>query len=191
MTAFPCKNLWMPARPAGDPVRARCGQCETCQELRRYRWKLRAGTEQGRHKRTWFATCTFGPQARRAIFSAASMAEKNKPSGARLIRASGRYVTLMLKRARARGVSLRYLFVAEEHKDGFPHWHGLIHTWQLGELAEEPDWDYQQISACWPFGWMTLDSVTDIRAAGYVTKYITKAPVAKIRASRLYGADAI
>lgn len=93
-------------------------------------------------------------------------------------------VTRYLKRLRkGYGAGLRYLVCFERHKSGAWHTHALLHT--RGKVlttraAREP----------WTAGFSNA-RVADLRAAGYVTKYVTKdlvdestERVPRIRASR-------
>jgi len=101
-------------------------------------------------------------------------------------------VTRYLKRLRkaATGHPLRYLVCFERHKSGAWHVHMLLHSSENGvlttRLARKP----------WTAGFSDA-KVADLRAAGYVTKYVTKDladessdRVPRIRASRdpRYGA---
>lgn len=101
----------------------------------------------------------------------------------------GKELTLFLKRLRERyGASLRYLLVAEQHTDrlaGRPHFHMLLH-----ELDHSQPLRSALIKASWRrrLGHMHAKLRDgDTRAAGYVTKYLTKSPAIGIRASKFYG----
>lgn len=101
----------------------------------------------------------------------------------------GKELTLFLKRLRERyGSTLRYLLVAEQHSDqlaGRPHFHMLLH-----ELDPTRPLKSATIKASWRrrLGFMHAKLRDgDTRAAGYVTKYLTKSPAYCIRSSKHYG----
>lgn len=163
-------------------IRVRCRRCENCMLARRHKFMIRAAREQIRAKHTWFVTLTFGPRRRSAILAAASRLDHRKDQSARLVQASGWYVTTFTKRLRAAGFDFRYLFVAEPHRDGFPHYHGLLHD-QSSALS----WD--GISDEWNAGYSVVKLVRDVGAIRYVTKYIAKGRYGRIRCSSGYGAE--
>lgn len=140
----------------------------------------RAAHEQAFAKRTWFVTLTFAPKQRHAIMSAASADVSEKATGERLISAAGRYVSAYVKTLRKRGFALRYIFVPELHRDGFPHYHGLIHC------DDSLLWD--DMTNAWSAGWSVVKLVRDANAIRYVTKYLSKAKLGRVRASICYGA---
>lgn len=188
--AFTCLAPWSPTTvPAGQAL-ARCRRCIKCVELRRYQWVLRAAREQMRHSHTYYLTLTFGPWARRQVLLAASLADIDATAVGKMAQASGPLVTRFVKRCRKAGLEMRYLFVCEPHKNGFPHWHGIVHTWPKPFLAEDPEWDICVLSRCWRDGFHKIEVVNSIGAIRYVTKYITKETRHRVRASLSYGADA-
>lgn len=79
-------------------------------------------------------------------------------------------------------VRFRYLVIAEEHEDGFPHWHLLIHeTDTVLKDRMRREWFPR-------FGFTDFRLVKEGRhAAYYVTKYATKSALARVRASVNYG----
>lgn len=163
-------------------VYVRCRRCSGCMKLRQYAWMARAAHEQAFAKRTWFVTLTYGPNRRRAIMATASGArERNSPPSQRLISAAGGYVTKFIKTIRKRGFELRYIFCPELHRDGFPHWHGLIHDTR-GDLK------WADISSAWSAGFSVVKLVKDANALRYVTKYLSKDRMGRVRASLNYGA---
>jgi hypothetical protein len=92
-------------------------------------------------------------------------------------------ITNWLKRIRKNsGATLRYLLVCEAHKSGLPHWHVLIHEYQ-GKVVKA------KLEAAWRNGFshFRLVPTTDIRTAWYVTKYLSKSALARVRASQHYG----
>lgn len=165
-------------------IRVRCRRCDSCLKARQHLWVLRAAHEQVSAKRTWFVTLTFGPKRRAAILQEASRMQGALSQPVRLVRASGWFVTTFLKRLRKAGFEFRYLIVAEPHRDGFPHFHGLLHD-QRGDL------DWKSINAQWSAGFLQCKLVRDAGALRYVTKYLSKGRYGKIRASSAYGGEFI
>jgi len=91
-----------------------------------------------------------------------------------------KWYTDYMKRVRKQsGAPLRYLLAVEEHKDGFPHLHALVHEWgtEVGKRALQGTWLYGHSHV----------KLADLAAAKYVCKYVTKSPVARLRASLHYG----
>lgn len=106
-----------------------------------------------------------------------------------LQRELGRHVTMYLKRVRERSQApLRLAVVTEPHKDGFPHFHVLLH-----EQGQEVRWSL--LSDEWfgkGLGFCVVKLVDNDspRAAFYVAKYCAKAQAgarARVRASIGYG----
>lgn len=161
-------------------VYVRCRRCDGCMRLRQYSWMARAAHEQAFAKRTWFVTLTYGPNRRAAIMaSASSRIESGLPASKRLITAAGGYVSGLCKTLRKRGFEFRYLWVPELHRDGFPHWHGLIHCTDALRWAD--------ITEAWSAGFSVVKLVRDANALRYVTKYLCKAKLGRVRASIHYG----
>ena len=139
--------------------------------------------------KNWFCTLTFRPASRQRLF----MEDNNgvpqlRSASSRHTRAMSE-ITLWLKRMRsalsardASAMSLRFFAVTEEHQDGTPHIHVLIHCGN--ELKKSVI-----TAAKWPHGFWSAKLV-DEEASGYLTKYITKEHH-RVRASIKYGnADA-
>lgn len=95
-------------------------------------------------------------------------------------KAIGKEFTLFFKRVRKNsGQPLRYCLFTEKHRDGFPHYHALIH--ERGEAIPRRD-----IEAEWKFGFTSF-RLADVNAARYVSKYVSKDAQARVRASIRYG----
>lgn len=163
----------------GSYIRVRCRRCEGCMRLRQYSWMARAAHEQVFAQRTWFVTLTYGPNRRAAIMRSASQAKSGTPSTKRLVTAAGGYVTGLCKMLRKQGFEFRYIFCPELHRDGFPHWHGLIHC------NDELKW--LDITSSWSAGFSVVKLVKDANALRYVTKYLSKERMGRVRASLHYG----
>lgn len=89
-----------------------------------------------------------------------------------------------LKRIRKNsGSAIRYLAITEKHKSGLPHYHVLLH-----EVDPERPVRYDRhLRASWALGFAHFKLVPDAKAAVYVVKYVSKSPVARVRASAHYG----
>lgn len=174
-------------------ITARCRKCENCLRLRSLQWQERASAEFDLSRRTWFGTITFNETARvRARYRAVIVARKSGQDFdalsygeqfSRLVNACSPHVTKWLKRVRKRcGTAVRYLLVAEHHKDGFPHFHILVH-----EAADAIT--YRDLTETWVLGFtqFKLLAVEEKRAVRYVAKYLSKTSVARVRASLGYG----
>ena len=95
--------------------------------------------------------------------------------------------------------AIRYLLVVEKHKSGAPHWHLLVHE-RYPELQIRYDWLKlqprkpritewwmpPQIDARWDLGFSSF-KLKPAKLAPYVTKYIAKSLLARVRASKRYG----
>lgn len=179
----------------------RCRRCPECLKARQHQWVIRAAREQMRAKRSWFVTTTFGPKCRAAVLSGASSLDGELSQQARLVRASGWFVSGFFKRLRKAGFAVRYVMIPEPHGDGFPHWHGLIHeadeqfVEKLIMKKDKKTGQYRpaicspEIESTWNLGWCDTEKVRDAGAIRYVTKYMAKHRYGKIRASIAYGAD--
>lgn len=144
--------------------------------------------------RTWFGTLTVGPAARMRLLSTARrhvrLARCEDYDGLRpaeqlkeLANAASPDLSRFFKRLRKRGAEIRYLLVTEAHADGMPHWHLLLH-----EVGAEPV-TKRELEAQWKQGfthWRLVQNA-DPQAAFYVTKYLAKDALTRVRASAGYG----
>jgi len=175
---------------------APCRKCPACLWARARLWRSRAVSEVRVSARTWLGTLTFGPDARYLHVSRARElcfhngldydALDPDDQYAELHRQCSRELTLFVKRLReTTGAALRYLIVAEAHKDGEPHYHVLMH---------EPPSDailHRQLKAAWQVGWSDWKLIRDESGVTYATKYLTKDARARVRASVAYGNNAL
>lgn len=200
--AYPCTSSFkVDWEVLQTRISVRCRRCKNCLLARQHLWMVRAAREQMRAPRHWLVTLTFGPKSRHEILTAASGKAKSKSQPTRLVEASGWYVQTYLKRLRGDGFRFRYMFVAEPHLNGFPHWHGIIHD-QLGNTPGLPimkkdkrTGERRPAIVCpalekqFSHGFVDTELVRDLGAIRYVTKYIAKGRFGRIRASARYGAD--
>jgi hypothetical protein len=194
---------WLPGRePRPLPpevrtvyVRVRCRKCATCSAARRRLWTARAFSETRNAVRTWFGTLTVAPDRR---FQAMCMADREAT-----IRRAERLdamsdiertklvakqlapeVTRWLKRVRKQSkASLRYLLVVEPHKDGFPHFHLLMHEVAITQATK------RVLEGQWTYGFSKFKLIPpgEVRQVRYVCKYVAKSAQTRVRASRNYG----
>lgn len=174
----------------------RCRQCIECLKARARHWKLRAQAEiKATEGRTWFGTLTLRPDAH---FKAVSRARLRlaaqgidfdrldaKEQFSERVREIGPEITLWLKRVRKEsGALLRYLLVVESHKSGLPHFHVLIH-----EVRADAPVRNRTLGSQWLLGFSDFRLVAQgiNTAANYVTKYLTKSAISRVRASKGYG----
>lgn len=95
-------------------------------------------------------------------------------------------ITKYLKRVRKKsGAPLRYILVAEAHKSGLPHYHMLIHECDPSRQVRHKD-----LTAAWSWGFTRFKLVETSNTAWYVCKYLSKAQLARVRASVRYGLTA-
>lgn len=178
----------------------RCRKCSWCMSQRQKYWALRARQEIALCPgRTWFGTFTLRPSERLRVLSLARKrcrhngidydAQDPPTKFGDLVREINPLVTLWLKRVRKqvdtrkKGATLRYLIVVETHKDGFPHWHLLVHE------SEENAVLHADLRDNWVHGFshFRLADREDNRTAYYVCKYLSKTMCARVRASSFYG----
>lgn len=171
-----------------------CRQCPRCLALRAYRWRVRAETETNCAARTWFGTLTLSPEQHFKVRCQASLALPPGQDWEALSEAEqflarhrviGRELTLYIKRVRqdATGAGLRFISVAERHKSGLPHYHLLVHEAHGGAVVR-----HAALKAQWTWGFSKWSLVKrKRRAAYYVSKYIAKSALGRVRASVRYG----
>lgn len=173
-----------------------CRKCPECLRRRSRHWAARAKFETLAAPRTWFGTLTANPdwQTRmryRAVIAAEKrgvdlLAEGQEEIFRAVSSEMGKEATLWLKRVRAQSkASLRYILVVEAHKSGLPHMHCLIHDCATGSPVK-----WRHLHDQWSLGFsrfklISLDEKT--KFVSYVCKYLSKSPLARVRASLNYG----
>lgn len=174
-----------------------CRRCPPCLQSRRNLWTRRAMAETEFAMRTWFGTLTFRPEVHTELLALARHKYDKMSSDFDALQPHEKFqnycwmasprLTKWLKRVRKQsGVPLRYLLVAEPHKqklEGFPHWHVLVHElhpiMQVPKRILKDQWSANGFSR-----WKLCNSREHVH---YVTKYLTKETTARIRASVRYG----
>lgn len=175
----------------------RCRQCERCLRRKAALWRFRARAETRCALRTWFGTLTLSPSWRYRVKLKATRSAARKGDDFEALEPKARFryyanaaselATKWLKRVRTQsGAKFRYLLVVEEHKSGDPHFHILIHEWDVGYPVRKA-----VLKAQWSHGFSKWKLVDDPRTADYVCKYVSKSPMARVRASVRYGKDVL
>lgn len=179
-------------RPMLDTF-VRCRKCPPCLQFKRAMWSARAHHEITMHRRSWMVTLTCSPtehfrllnRARHLATVAGYCPEKWSPAEefSERWKQMASEVTKWLKRLRAKGARFNYLLVVEAHKSGLPHVHLLIH--------EVSDCTYRTLTESWSLGFSHAKLVEGPNAARYVTKYLMKSAMARVRASQRYGSTTL
>lgn len=174
----------------------RCRTCDLCLRQRSRLWRNRAKVEIAISARTWLGTLTLNPSeqyrlgllamshARSRAVEISSVTDEELFS--RKCVEFGRHITLYLKRVRkVSGAKLRYLLVFERHKTGLPHAHMLVHETSIDQPVR-----HAVLKEHWRLGFSDF-KLADQKAAGYVSKYLSKSMLARVRASLRYGSDLV
>lgn len=179
--------------PVMTEIEAPCRRCENCLARRAAHWRMRGYSECRASERTWFGTLTLSPEQHSNVGNACrSVASKNgddfdlfshERQFALRHRCISREITLYLKRLRKQsGAQFKFMCVAEEHKTGLPHYHMLVHECDPAKPIR-----HKVLSEQWRVGFSQWKLVEGTRSAGYVTKYLAKSSLARVRASLDYG----
>lgn len=180
-------------KPLGLDMLVRCRRCPRCLKARARAWAYRAKAETAASPRTWFATLTLNPAAHWRVQLAAmarlteggTIWETLSPDEQFLERHReiSIEITKFLKRVRKNsGAPMRYILVAEAHKSGLPHYHLLVHEVDEGRQVRHRD-----LTDAWSWGHSRFKLVEGPQTAWYVCKYLSKAQLARVRASVRYG----
>lgn len=175
----------------------RCGKCPPCLKRRATYWRFRASNEIKAVPRTWFVTLTLSPAEHFNMLLRASHRMEERCSGdferlsddgqfAERHREVSLELTKWLKRVRkSSGAPLRYCLVAEAHKSGLPHYHALVH-----ELDPARPVRASVLRKQWKLGFSKVKLVAqgdETKSATYVSKYLAKSAISRVRASVGYG----
>lgn len=179
--------------PVFIDMHVKCRGCPQCLKERSAMWRARAVNEYRDAARTWFCTLTFRPEVQHLILSEARQAEAEqgidfetlteRDQFTALAKQAGKRLTLFLKRVRkSTGAPIRYIAVAENHKSGLPHLHMLVH-----ERSEDAPVLHKDLTKHWTWGFSKFKLMQDTKSCSYVTKYLNKSKLARVRASLRYG----
>lgn len=158
-------------------------------------WAMRAKAEVQGSPRTWFGTLTLRPEAHTTMLARARARMSRQgidfdtlafgDQFAERVKQCNVEITKYLKRVRkATPAGFRYLLVAEHHKSGLPHFHMLVHERESGSVK------HAVLSGQWLLGYEQWRLIESLNQATYLCKYLSKATVARVRASGGYG-DAV
>lgn len=179
-------------------LQVRCRKCEACLKYKSAEWRRRCVAELKVAPRTWMATLTYS--ADEHFKARCAIAIQQRKRGVNLSELDGRQVfrlqaaemgaefTKYVKRLRKGDdkyppASLRYILATEAHQSGFPHLHALIHETDASTPVRK-----DQLHRHWHRGFSTFKLVDGSpRSAFYVTKYINKSMMTRVRASLGYG----
>lgn len=174
-----------------------CRQCVRCLQVRAAHWRDRAMIEMSRVSRTWLCTFTLKPELQHRLFMEELVAKTSRGwldsdfegDEEFRLRANGglKLLTKFWKSVRKPyagedPVGLRYVAVAEAHQSGLPHFHALVHD-------EGSNLTYRRLQSRWVRNGFFSAKLADgtIKSARYVTKYIAKDNLCRVRASIGYG----
>lgn len=163
---------------------APCRKCPKCLWVRQITWRKRMLIEMQNSPRTLLVTLTYSPAARERLLARVHKSGYGKTDPRLKEGVSKRVlddVSSSLKRLRAAfskriDCKMRFSAVVEDHKDGSPHVHLLLHTTLTTKEVRKMRWANGFIDV----------RVCGADAATYVSKYLTKA-TGGIRASLSYG----
>lgn len=173
-----------------------CRKCENCLKRRAQSWYLRARFEALRAQRTWFGSLTLSPEHHVRVAAACRLAMAANgddfdalPADKQFLmrhKCISRELTLYLKRLRKQSdAKFSFLCVVEAHTEklaGLPHYHMLIH-----EAPGSSSLLHRVLSEQWRVGFSNWKLVVTTEKVGYVTKYLSKSMLARVRASIDYG----
>lgn len=173
-------------------MEVRCRRCDPCLRARAAKWRHRAIVEIDAATRTWFGTLTLRPEEHYRCVLLADRVLRRGGERFEDLSADDQFrrrhevvsaeITKWLKRVRKEsGAPLRYCLVAEAHKNGLPHYHLLVH-----ESAMDRPVTVRCLQNQWKLGFSAF-KLADKQAAFYVTKYLMKAAMNRVRASTRYG----
>lgn len=170
-----------------------CRQCENCLRRRAAHWRMRAIAETKAAPRTWFGTLTLSAEQHFRVAAACRLvAARNgddfdtfgtERQFAARHKVISREITLFLNRLRKQcGAGIRFCCVAEAHKTGLPHYHMLVHE------SKDTPVTWRALNSQWRVGFSNWKLVeNDTKPVHYVTKYLSKSSIARVRASLDYG----
>lgn len=178
------------ATPLHLDLSVRCRRCDACLRQRARMWADSARAEIDQAARTWFGTLTLSPEwhfKMRCAAAALHPGDFEKLSSEDKFRAVDRVIYREISKYWKRirklsGSPLRFVLVCEAHQSGDPHYHFLLHQVEADSYIR---WKHLDT---WPLGHATFKLLEDgPNAARYITKYLAKSALARVRASKRYG----
>lgn len=139
-----------------------CGQCIECRLERSRQWAVRCIHEASLHHQSHFITLTFN--------------DRNCPDSL-----DKRDWQLFAKRVRNRVSRFRFMMSGEYGELNFrPHYHAIMFGLELDDLeylrkspSGENLYTSRALEECWPYGFVSVGSVT-FESAAYVARYVVK-----------------
>lgn len=181
-----------------------CRKCAACRRAKSFHWAKRCVGEWLQSHRTWFGTLTFNAAERFRVrsFLRQQFADRGQefdalPSGEQFEAMANELwprVMAFIKRLRKRrvdrpAIALRYFASIEPHRDGFPHFHILLHEDReyrgFGERQLRAEWRDAQEGV--KLGHAEFTLVRTAERARYAAKYVGKLDLGRVRASQRYG----
>jgi hypothetical protein len=197
----------------------RCRKCAPCRRARARYWAALMQTELAAAVRSWMWTLTLHPDYRHLLVSRSMLRLEHggtvwehlseDQQFAELVADLYREVQRAFKRLRKAGHLVRYVAIAEPHKDGFPHLHVLVH--EHGKpFAEDEKGHATALEREWKCGFSYTKLICERdpgtrrpkgppvgrnhpcsdtlgKVSRYVAKYLAKTLGCRIRASQGYG----
>jgi len=179
-------------------MKVRCRRCDKCMEHRRSMWAARAMVELAAAERNWFGTLTLSPASQDRFLWQAQQRFRLSGGDPRIrhfadlpherqfqwrVKVIGGEITKYLKRLRKEsGARFRYLLVTEAHKSGLPHFHMLLHENNGSVRKRTLDGQWGSLGFT---NWRLVDGSPKV--AFYVSKYLSKSALTRIRGSTGYG----
>ncbi len=159
---------------AGKPGLVRCRWCPVCERASSYYWFKRAEMEIIRAKKSCFFTGTFNKTVRQTLKIRATSKQEEMKLAYSVVTGYHKLIEAWMD------CPIRYLYVVEEHKDGTPHIHALLHF--------QKNVPIRWLNSSWPFGYHNVKLARE-ETAKYVCKYVTKSRMSntRLRASKKYG----
>jgi len=169
-------------------MNVRCRKCESCTKAKAKHWSARCRFELDTSFRTWFLTLTWPEDDHIRRAWAHDLDMQNPADFQYMAQLCLKDVTKMFKRMRKAGRRFRYMQVVEQHKNGFPHVHMLLHECSIKTFSRRDlGSSHGKMSRFWPH----ISNATLVRsekqAPWYVLGYLHKTPQTRMRASLGYG----
>ena len=174
-------------------MRVPCRKCAGCLRYKASLWRKRSTAELAIAPRTWMGSFTFSPEEHyMAALRIRSACRHRSVDPDTLndvemfkfrVADMGAVATRYFKRLRKHKAVFRYLLVTEAHKSGLPHLHVLLHEADHFQPVRK-----RLLQEQWPHGFTNFKLVEDgAKASYYVTKYVAKGMLSRVRASQHYG----